>query len=309
LTRSRVAAEGEGGRESHTGRISHVSRMQKNRVQVQVQVRLYAMCLGTLLCVALCCSARVCCSVLQCVAVCRVLQCIAVCCSALQCIAVHCSVRGQHTWCANLQKQRKGISLGHGNTLQNTATHCNTMQHTATLCNTMQRTTPHTEKAFYESWPHSRFVRWRPQHTATHYNILAHVATHCNILQHTATRCTTHRKARSCEGEALMNCQGLFVEKTRRLRYSSTAIFVRFSCKRALFPWGSFALETRRSCDRRPRSIIMLSFWKNLLFLWAFVKVSSFVGNERYFRTRLSFCDHASLFLESCFLDKGPIFV
>jgi len=53
--------------------------------------------LRVLQCVAVCCSALQCvavrCSVLQCVAVCCiVLQCVAVCCSVLQCVAVCCSV-------------------------------------------------------------------------------------------------------------------------------------------------------------------------------------------------------------------------
>ena len=54
---------------------------------------------SVLQCIAVCCVLQclqcvaVCCSVLQCVAVCcSVLQCVAVCCSALQCVAVCCSV-------------------------------------------------------------------------------------------------------------------------------------------------------------------------------------------------------------------------
>ena len=122
---------------------------------------------------------------------CRVLQSVAACFRVLQCVAVAKTHGIPYLWrsfsaspplitglfCeSDLRRQGLLQCLGHGNTLQHTATHCITRHHTATHGNTMQHTAAHCNTL---------------QHTAAHCITLHHTAAHCNTLQHIATHCIT----------------------------------------------------------------------------------------------------------------------
>ena len=101
-------------------------------------------------CCSVCCSVLHCCCVVQCGGVmcaawCSVLQCVAVflaVCRVLQRVAVRCtvavccSVYGRVPWrvpcVGRVCEKRRFSSLSHYNTQQHTATHCNTLQHAIT---------------------------------------------------------------------------------------------------------------------------------------------------------------------------------
>ena len=108
-------------------------------------------------------------------ALCKRLQCVALCCSVLQWVKCDFVIR--------LALYKSASTYQTGLMTKSHSTHCNPLQHTATHCNT-------------HPWHMSN-----ENYDKVTLNPLQHTATHCNTLQHTATHCNTH----SCQMRHMSN--------------------------------------------------------------------------------------------------------